>query len=99
MSSSAQKYKTALYNRSQPLSFKLFPIHYLLIILSLQRVQFALLPASLNKSHIKLWDYKSSSHPEGRGSTHLWNVDLLQQDCIALYPRRLSSSQTFFLAP
>jgi hypothetical protein len=29
---------------------------------------------------------------EDGGSTHLWNVDLLQRDYKALYPRRLSSS-------
>jgi hypothetical protein len=28
-------------------------------------------------------------HPDDGGSTHLWNVSLLQQDCMALHPRRL----------
>jgi hypothetical protein len=30
-------------------------------------------------------------HPDGGGSTHLWNIMLLQQDYTALYPRRLPS--------
>jgi hypothetical protein len=30
--------------------------------------------------------------PDDGGSTHHWNVNLLQQDFTALYPRRLSSS-------
>jgi hypothetical protein len=31
-------------------------------------------------------------HPDDTGSTHLWNVGLLQQDYTALHPRRLLSS-------
>jgi hypothetical protein len=33
-------------------------------------------------------------HPDDGGSTHLWNVGLLQQDYIVLYPRKLSSSNS-----
>jgi hypothetical protein len=32
------------------------------------------------------------SHPHDEGSTHLWNVGLLQGVCTELYPRSLSSS-------
>jgi hypothetical protein len=31
---------------------------------------------------------------EEGGSTHLWNIGLLQWDCTALYPRKLSLSFT-----
>jgi hypothetical protein len=36
-------------------------------------------------------------YPDDRGSTHLWNVGLLQWDYTALYPRRLSSSDVYNL--
>jgi hypothetical protein len=35
---------------------------------------------------------QGDDRPDDGGSTHLRNVGLLQRDCIALYPRRLSSS-------
>jgi hypothetical protein len=41
-----------------------------------------------------LWDHC----PDDEGSTHLWNVGLLQQHYTALHPRRLSSSVVKFLA-
>jgi hypothetical protein len=37
-------------------------------------------------------------HPDGEGSTNLWNVGLLQEDCTSLYPSRLSSSTKLIFA-
>jgi hypothetical protein len=35
--------------------------------------------------------------PDNGGNRHLWNVGLLQQDYMALYPRKLSSSYQIYL--
>jgi hypothetical protein len=46
-----------------------------------------------NSVHISKRD-KGDEFSDDGGSMHLWNVGLLQQDCMVLYPRRLSSSYT-----
>jgi hypothetical protein len=50
-------------------------------------------PARINLEFAKK-TWKHIHHPDDGGSTHLWNVGLLQQYYTALYPIRLSSSWT-----